>query len=200
VTISGLSQASFCGYDFTSTIDVIPPAERTGAVGRATFQLNADNQLFAEATYAYNRFIFRNSPTSIFQGPGASSQPVLYPAGGPYYPTGFAAANGITGDFNLRFRTAQLGPQTNATDTTALRVVAGAEGTAWSWSYNAAVTYSETRQTDRFVSGYVSQSHFIPAFATGLINPFGASGPEGDALLAGTQVVGDGKRATPNSR
>jgi len=192
VNVAGfLSKAPFCGYDFPSAIDIIPPVERTGVVGRATALLDADTQLFAEANYAYNRFIFRNSPASIFQGVGASSQPVLYPVGGPYYPTEFAAANGITGDLNLRFRTVQLGPQTNATNTTATRIVAGAEGVAWSWSYSTAITYSENRQTDRFVSGYVSQARFLPAFATGLINPFGPSGPEGNALLAGTQIVGD---------
>ncbi|TMG82713.1 MAG: hypothetical protein E6H78_14095, partial [Betaproteobacteria bacterium] len=190
VHISGLSQVPFCGYDFPSAIDIIPPVERTGVVVRATLQVGGDSQLFAEANYSYNRFIFRNSPTSAFQAqPG--SPPVLYPAGGPYYPTEFAAANGITGDVNLRFRTVQLGPQTNATDTKASRVVAGAEGTAWFWSYSTAIAYSENRQTDRFVSGYVSQQRFLPALATGLINPFGPSGPEGDALLANTQVVGD---------
>ncbi len=191
VRIPGLSQAAFCGYDFTSTIDIVPSVERTSVVGRATFQPNPDTQLFTEVNYAYNRFVFRNSPASIFEGAGESSQPVRYPASGPYYPTEFAGSNGITGDLNLRFRSVQLGPQTNATDSNASRVVAGAEGTAWFWKYSTAITYSENRQTDRFVSGYVSQERFLPALATGLINPFGPSGPEGDALLASTQIVGD---------
>lgn len=192
INISGfLSKAPFCGYDFTSTIDIVPPTERSDVLTRATFQLDADTQLFAEATYAQNRFVYRDSPTSIFQGPGASSQPVLYPSTGPYFPAAFAAANGISGDLNLRFRTAELGPQTSATDGNASRVAAGIEGIARSWRYSSAITYSENRQADRFVSGYVSQARFLPAFATGLINPFGPSGPEGDALLAGTQIVGD---------
>ena len=192
IAITGfLSKAPFCGYDFTSTIDIVPSSERTDILARATFQLDADTQLFAEATYAQDRFVYRDSPTSIFQGAGASSQPVLYPATGPYYPAAFAAANGISGDLNLRFRTEALGPQTSATDGTALRIAAGAEGVLRSWRYSSAITYSENRQTDRFISGYVSQSRFLPAFATGLINPFGPSGPEGDALLAGTQIVDD---------
>jgi iron complex outermembrane recepter protein len=191
IQVTFLSRASFCGYDFTSTIDIVPATERTSVVGRGTLQVNNDNQLFVEANYAYNRFTFRNAPTSIFQGAGESSQPVLYPAGGPYYPAAFAAANGVAGDLNLRFRTAQLGPQTNATDSKAVRVVVGAEGSAWSWRYSTAVAYSENWQNDRFVSGYVSQARFLPALATGLINPFGPSGPDGDALLASTQIVGD---------
>jgi iron complex outermembrane receptor protein len=192
INIAGfLSKAPFCGYDFTSTIDIVPSTERSDILARATFQLDANTQLFAEATYAQDRFVYRDSPTSIFQGPGASSQPVLYPATGPYYPAEFAAENGISGDLNLRFRSAELGPQTSGTDGSALRIAAGAEGTVRSWRYGSAITYSENRQTDRFVSGYVSQARFLPAFATGLINPFGPSGREGDALLEGTQIVDD---------
>src|SRR5258705_2102885 len=74
------SPVANCGYDFPSTIDIIPEVERTGAGGRMTLQVNADNQLFAEANYAYNRFVLRNSPASVFQGPGVSTVPVLYPA------------------------------------------------------------------------------------------------------------------------
>jgi iron complex outermembrane recepter protein len=185
------SPVPVCGYDFPGTIDIIPPVERTGAVARATFQVDADNQLFAEANYAYNRFVLRNSPAAVFQGPGISSVPVAYPATGPYYPTEFAAANGISGDVNLRYRTVPLGLETDATDTKAWRGIAGAEGAVWGWSYGTAITYSENRQTDRLVSGYVSLQRFIPALAGGLINPFGPSGAEGDALLASTQIVGD---------
>ena len=196
VNIPFLSLAPICGYDFTSSIDLIPPAERTSMVGRSNFQINEDNEVFVETNYAYNRFVFKNSPTSVFQGPASSSEPVLYPDGGPYYPTTFAAANGISGDLNLRFRTVPLGPQTNATDTHAWRLVAGAEGTAWGWSYGTAIAYSENRQIDRFVSGFVSRQRLIPALATGLINPFGPSAPAGNALFANTQIIGDTHHGT----
>jgi len=192
IDIAGfLSKAPFCGYDFTSTIDIVPSTERSDILAHATFQLDADTQLFAEATYALDRSIYRDSPASIFQGPGASTQPVLYPATGPYFPAAFAAANGISGDLNLRFRSEELGPQTSAAAGTALRIAAGAEGVGRSWRYSSAITYSENRQTDRFVSGYVSQARFLPALATGLINPFGPSGADGDALLAASQIVDD---------
>ena len=191
VRVPSLSRAPLCGYDFASAIDIVPPIERTDIVGRATLALDADRRLFAEASYAHNRFTFRNSPTSVLQGAQSGNQPILYPAGGPYYPTEFADANGLSGDLNVRFRTAALGPQTDETETDAWRIVAGSEGVALGWRYNTAVTYSENRQADSFVSGYVSQQRFLPAFATGLINPFGPSGPEGNALLAATQIVGD---------
>jgi len=84
VALPNLSRTPFCGYDFTSAIDVLPQVERTNVMGRATFQASADHQLFAEADYAYNRFLFRDSPTSVFQAPLSIPQPVVYPSGGPY--------------------------------------------------------------------------------------------------------------------
>ena len=198
VTIPRLSTAPMCGYDFTSGIDLIARSERTGVIGRATFQLDADHQFFAEAHYAHNRFLFRNSPTAVFQIL-ITDPPVLYPAAGAYYPSAFAAANGISGDLNVRFRTVPLGPQTSATDTEAFRVAAGADGHVMGWAYGTGLAWSENRQTDSFVSGYVSQQRLIPALAGGLINPFGPSGAEGDALLASTQIVGtthEGKGTT----
>lgn len=185
------STAPLCGFDYPSTIALLPPTERIGAFARVTFLANFDHRWFAEASYAHDRFLFTNSPSFAFRGITSDGEPVFYPAGGPYYPTAFAAANGLSGDLNLRYRLTSLGPRRNATDTNALRVLAGAEGVEWGWRYDTALSYARNRETDSLVSGYVSQRRLLSALATGLINPFGASGPDGDALLAGTQIVGD---------
>ena len=185
----------FCGFDYASLIDILPPSERTNLVGRATFQLNADHQLFAEYVYSYNRFLFGVSPTPAAQIFTFNQDPVLYPAGGPFYPTAFAAANGISGDLRLTYRTVALGPRNDLVKTTAQRLVAGAEGVIRGWDYNTALSHSENSQKDIFASGYVSEQKLLAALATGLINPFGPSGPEGDALLASTQIMGEVHRA-----
>jgi iron complex outermembrane receptor protein len=180
-----------CGYDFASTVDLKPQVERTAFFARAAYAFDAQTEFFAEALYATNRFVLHNSPTSVFQSALSSTAPVLYPASGPYYPTAFAAAYGISGDLHLRFRTEALGPQTDDVDTQALRVVVGAQSTFAGWKTDAALVYSDNRQSDSFASGYVSQRLLLPALATGLINPFGPSTPQGDALLASTQITGD---------
>jgi iron complex outermembrane recepter protein len=191
VSLPFLSSVPTCGYDFTSTLDIMPSVERLGALGRATLKLNSDSDLFVETTYSSNRFVFTNSPSPIFQNGTSDDEPVVYPADGPYYPSTFAAQNDISGDLNLRYRTALLGPRTNGTDTTALRVVLGAEGILDGWNYDSAVTYSDNQQTDSFLSGYVSQQRLLAALATGLINPFGESGAAGTALLEGSQITGE---------
>ena len=189
-----VSDVPYCGYNFSRTIDLLPTVERTSAIGRATFEVNPRNQVFAQLIFSRNHFIFTDSPLSVFQGDTTGGAPVIYPAGGPYYPSAFAAANAISGDLNLRYRTVPLGPQRSATDTTALQGVAGAEGTLGGWDYNTALTYSGNQQTERFLSGVPSQQRLLAALATGLINPFGDSGPAGMALLEGAQITGDSGR------
>jgi iron complex outermembrane receptor protein len=106
-----VSDVPICGYDFTRTVHILPTVERSGAVGRATFEVNPRNQVFAQLTLSRNRFIFTDSPAPVYQGNTSDHEPVIYPAGGPYYPSAFAAENAISGDLNLRYRTVPLGPQ-----------------------------------------------------------------------------------------
>ena len=181
---------NICGFDPVSLIDDIPAVERTGAFGRGTWQLNGDHQLFAEALYASNNLTLITAPTPASAISTPTGEPILYPAGGPYYPVAFAAANGISGDLNLLYRTAPLGPQISNVDTQGWQAVIGAEGLIADWNYVSSLTYSRNDQSESFTSGYVSAQRLIAAMATGLINPFGASGPDGTALLNSTQVTG----------
>jgi len=170
--------------------------ERSSVLGRATLQVNPEMQLFAEAGYAYNEFKLTLPPTTLYRYSTFNQEPVLYPAGGPYYPTAFADEYGLTGDLDLAYRTVPLGNRVNDVRTNALRAVAGADGSWRGWDYGTALVYSRNWQTDDLASGYVSQQRLLSALLTGLINPFGASGPDGDALLRSTQVYGDYHTAT----
>ena len=179
-----------CGFDYVAYSMIVPQVERTVAYGRGTVQASADHQLFAELAYSDNRLTISRDPTPIapFTNPNFTISP--YPAGGPFYPTEFAAANGLSGDLDVWFRTMSLGPRTSQVDTSAWRAVFGAEGVLAGWDYGAAFTYSRNEQSDSLGSGHVSLTRLNEAMATGLVNPFGPSGPEGDALLAATQVSG----------
>ena len=139
--------------------------------------------------YSHNSLLQHFSPTPAVFFETTGEQPVFYPAGGPFYPTAFANMNGLSGNLNLEYRTVPLGPRVDRVDTQATRLLVGAEGTATGWDFNTALLYSQTRESDTFVSGWVAQDALLPALATGLINPFGPSGSEGDALLASTQTA-----------
>ena len=55
---------------------------------------------------------------------------------------------------------------------------------------------TEPRPREHYVSGMVDAGRISSAFATGLLNPFGPSGPEGDALLAASEVRGVSREAS----
>ena len=150
-----------CGYDYASQTDIIAPVERTNVIGRFTWQMTSTDRLFAEYNQSHNHFVFRTAPTP---------DRVPYPADGPFYPTEFAAANGLSGDLFLRYRTIELGPRTNSTTTDANRLVFGAEGTVGAWSYSTAANFTQSKATDAFTSGFVSQA--------------GAGSCDGDGILS----------------
>ncbi|HXE84529.1 MAG TPA: TonB-dependent receptor, partial [Gemmatimonadales bacterium] len=179
-----------CGFDYVGYSMLVPQVERTAVYGRGTLQASGDHQLFAELAYSDNRFTIVKAPTDIAPFTNPNFVTTRYPAGGPFYPTQFAAANGLSGDLNLLFNTAPLGPQINQVDTSAWRAVLGADGVLAGWDYAAALTFSRNDQSDSLGSGHVSLTRLNEAMATGLVNPFGPSGPQGDALLAATQVSG----------
>jgi len=180
-----------CGLDYIRYSMIVPQVERTAVYGRGTLQASADHQLFAEVAYSDNRLTISRDPTPIAPFTNPNFVITRYPAGGPFYPTEFAAANGLSGDLNLLFSTVPLGTRVNRVDTSAWRAVLGADGVLAGWDYATALTYSRNEQSDSIRSGWVSLTRFDEAMATGLVNPFGPSGPEGDALLASTQVSGE---------
>jgi iron complex outermembrane receptor protein len=180
-----------CGFDETAYGMIVPATERASVYGRGTLLVAGRHELHLELAWADTRLTTSVSPSPVaaFTNPGFES--VRYPAGGPFYPAGFAASNGISGDLDLIYRTTPLGGRVNDVDTSAWRAVLGADGEFAGWDYGASLAYSRNDQADSLASGWVSLQRLQAAMATGLVNPFGASGPAGDALLAGTQITGE---------
>jgi iron complex outermembrane receptor protein len=182
---------AMCGHNTLAVVNLLPPLERTNVLGGATWQLNADNQLFAQYLYSNLSYDLNRNQTPASRDFNAGKVPLVYPADGPYYPTQFAAAHGLSGDLDLYYRVLPLGPIATQTQVDAHHLVVGAEGSADGWNYSAAWIYSRNHQEFDSLGGNVSTQRLVAAMATGLINPFGPSGPEGDALLASTQVTGE---------
>ena len=110
----------------------------------------------------------------------------------PFYPTAFAAANGLAGrPLSVLYRTVELGGRANSAVAEQTRGVIGVRGVFRTWDYQAAFNYNENEATSDFLGGLLSTARFIPAFATGRINPFGPNNAEGLALLRSTQITGN---------
>jgi iron complex outermembrane recepter protein len=101
----------------------------------------------------------------------------------------------LSGNLLISFRASELGPRTNTTTSGTQRYVIGAEGRAAGWDYNVAAVYNWNKQENAYGGSYVYASRIIPAMATGLINPWGPSGPEGNALLESTTYNGTPQKA-----
>lgn len=198
------SSGTRCRYDYASRIDIIPDNEVTSFLGRGVLQISQDMQLVGEISYARQKATFRISETPASEAttkiqPDGTTLPLLYPAGGPYYP-----GNGIvpaipgvtlTGDLNLYYRTVELGPRTNQVKTDEYRGLVGLIGTAAGWDYNAAVYQTTSKAVESYLGGYVLESKLLPAMYTGIINPFGFNTGAALDLLKSTQITGEVRTA-----
>lgn len=165
---------NFCRYDFSSVLDIYPPSERKGFFTRGALQIATDHQLFVEYHLSKNKITFASSETPVndFSGNG----PFLYPATGPYYPTTVTLPSGEvvrpTGALPIAFRLKVGGRRTNRVDTEESRLVAGAQGTVVGWDYNAAFTSSQSKASDNYIDGWVSEARLRQAIGSGFVDVF----------------------------
>jgi len=194
-------QTKSCGHDSNSFQNLLQSVERTNVLGGATFQVAPDAQAYVQYLFAENTYNITRNTARVSEQFTNDGKPLLYPAGGPFYPVEFAVAHNISGDLNLYYRPAPLGPITDNLTARAQHLVIGVQGVASDWDYDAFWIHSQNTQRYFGVSGYVSQKALFDAFASGLVNPFGPSGPEGDALLKSAERSGEGfhDRAVANS-
>ena len=187
-----------CRYDFTSKIDLYPESERIGAFVRSTFQLSADNQLFAEYAFSKNSILF-----GISQTPSVSSgaQPFLFPGTvgtfssatlSPYYPTAKvdAVRPGYRGPLAISWRIVDGGQRRDLIDNFTNRFILGAEGTLAGWDYKAAFMLNSARAQDTSAGGQYSEVALRAALKTGLVNPFGPNDAAGLAALQTANLTG----------
>ena len=188
--------ANQCRYDFTHYIDIYPESERFGALGRGTFQLNADNILFAEYALSKNAIIFGLSQTpsvttgkDIYLFPGTLANGTL----SKWYPTAKvdAVRPGYRDALAISWRIVDGGQRRAQIDNYTARYVFGAEGAVAGWDYKAGITLSDARAESSFLSGQYSDTLLRRGLATGLINPFGPNDDAGIAELKKAELSGN---------
>ncbi len=182
-----------CRYDFTQNLDIFPPSDRKSAVVRGAFQLDADNQIFAEYIAVNTKFTFASSETPVadFNGQGYFN----FPTTSKYYPTTVTLPGGVvvrpTGPITFNWRAQDAGRRTNVADSDAKRFVVGATGTLGGWDYNTAFTRATSDVTDTYVDGWLFASKLNAAINTGAINIFSATGQDaaGNAALQAAKIL-----------
>lgn len=184
-----------CRFDYASVIDTVTPSEKISVVGAAAFQINANNKLITEFNYASQKTTFTVSPVPASEATTFNGDPLIYPANGRYYPgKGITpAVPGVTlsGPLNVYYRTIELGGRSDRAQADEGRAVLGLEGLVAGWDYKTAIYTAQSKVVDRYVGGWVFESKFLPAVATGNINLWGANDASGLALLRSTQILQD---------
>ncbi|MEJ7667819.1 MAG: TonB-dependent receptor [Casimicrobiaceae bacterium] len=181
-----------CRFDFAATIDIQPPSEKLNTGGQFVWQFLPDHQLFLEGSYSKNKFDYIISPTPVSSAITPNGEPIDLPPTSPFYPAAFAAANGLAGKpLSVSYRTFELGGRATSAENEQTRGVVGVRGVFRTWDYQASFNYNENEARSDFTGGTLSTALFVPAFATGLINPFGPNNAAGLALLRSTQVFGN---------
>ena len=106
-----------------------------------------------------------NAPANAF---------ALLPVSSPYYPTAFAAANGIAGQpLALLFRSFPTGPRKTTDITQNSRFLTGLRGNAYGWDYEVGALYSKDKITNLLTGGWTLTDQYLNLLNTGVINPFG---------------------------
>ncbi|MBZ2207682.1 TonB-dependent receptor [Massilia soli] len=178
-----------CSYDYMEDTELYPEASKIGFVGRATFQVNPDTQVFAELVQsrAESRYVLSPNPQRIRNLPVALlPQPYRAALSAPGLPTTFSG---------IRYRMTEAGNRTNEVTSTAQRLVLGANGIVAGWDYDVGVARAENRAVDKYVDGYVLFDQFDAGVRSGAINPFGPSSSAGQDLINGIKVNDEARKS-----
>ncbi len=162
VVPDGFGGREGCSYDYMKGSELYPNSDKRSLLGRATFQIADDHQLFTEVLLAQANTDYAASPATVR----------FRVASGISLPASLQAVTGVTGPLDFRFRLEDAGRRTSRVESESSRFVAGAEGRFGSWDYTTALNYSSNKATDADLSGWVSFSKLEAGIRDGKYNPF----------------------------
>ena len=178
---TGIGGVDGCTYDYMRDVELYPKTEKMGFLGRGVLQLPGAHQLFVEAALTQAKSRYVGTSNRIDGDLDVSLIPALAA-------TGLGAA--LPDDRLITVRTRLLDAGKRASDliSSGSRVVLGMNGTVGAWDYDWALTRSVNKVSDRDVAGYLLYDKTMDAFASGLINPFGAQSAAGLSYLQNNQI------------
>jgi iron complex outermembrane recepter protein len=209
-----------CRFDNSPYDSVQPDTKRGNALLNGHYQLTDSTQLYAELSYAQVETLTQVQPVPLsYQNPLLPSNPFLayqanllatqyptyhnpaitptaaaflLPPTSPYYPTAFAAANGMAGlPLNLIYRDFANGPRLEQDTSDTTRAVGGWKGNLLGWDFDTSILYSEVKVKEDLKSGFPLYSEIMPILDSGIINPFGpTTDPAALAAAKGAEFVG----------
>ena len=191
-----------CRFDNSPFDSVEPLQKKFSAYLNGSFELSSSSELYGNALFSQAKTTQWVQPVPLSYGnpmvpgdpyvaylanllatqyPGYKNPAVkpgngafLLPPSSPYYPTAWAAANGLAGQpLNLIYRSFATGLRQTQDTANTTRLVGGARGDAAGWHYDTSLLYSQVVVDDNLQSGWPLYSKIMPLLDSGVINPFG---------------------------
>ena len=181
VAPTGLGGREGCSFNYMADTEIYPKSDKTNFIGRATFQLAANHQLFVEALVSKTETDYVASPATSGSIPASA---------GITLPASLQAVTGISTPVAFRFRLVDAGGRTSRVESEATRVVLGAVGTLGDWDYDAAFNSSVNEARDENLRGWVSNTRLRAGIAAGAYNPFVLPTPAGRTFMDSIAISG----------
>lgn len=196
-----------CAWDYGRARVIQQPVDTVQAIGRATFRLGDDHQVYAEAmaSEVETRRQFEAQQISSAAYPaGTASQfdiSTWYPLNDltrDTYDMVYDALAGYFGEEGLdygapipyRWRCIACGPRELDTVTRAYRMLVGIEGLVGTWDYDVGLSRASSRARTRLGNGYYFTPQLKELLGSGMLNPFLMGGQsQSDAAIAGLQAA-----------
>ncbi|MCZ8110209.1 MAG: TonB-dependent receptor [Rubrivivax sp.] len=149
----GVGSGNVCAYDFAGANKLVPPSQRVGFLGAATFNLSPAAQLFGE-------FMFNRNETDRF----AAATPAAFglatahpdrPGAGTATPSTFTS---------VAYRFLEAGDRLNDTSTESMRTLLGIRGNVGGFDYEAGALLAKSETVDQG-RNYIIQERATEAFA-----------------------------------
>jgi iron complex outermembrane recepter protein len=179
---ASFAQGSQCRFDYASTVEAKPEAERKNLFMSGRFKINNEIQLFGEAMFGDVSITGRFAPPA---------QPLSMEIGGTLWnryvlPTlasqGLNAADIEYADYYMRLSDAGL--RANEYRTKSQHLVVGAEGSVFGLDGSVSYTHSSNTQTDNLKGGYSSLNKLNALIDSGQFDPFVQGSAASKAALA----------------
>ena len=191
-----------CRFDNAPTISLQPETKLENVAANGRFKITSSMEAYVESSYTRNETRTIEQPVLINGAVQPAGQPyiadlnnllntryptftalrtlvsgkayALLPPSSPYYPTAFAAANGLAGQpLVLLFRSYPTGLRKTQDISQNSRFVTGLRGNTLGWDYDAAFLYSKDKITQNLTGGWALTDQYLNLVNTGVINPFG---------------------------
>lgn len=164
------TSAGRCFYDSAAYVRLIPQTSKYNLTGSARFQLDPDNEVYAQFARVENvtQQVFQPSPVrtsflatdTAFAGSGVSPALLIRPTN-PNYPTAWLNSHGLGGMVGQTLAVTQrafvAGERTTRDRSQQTRFVLGMKGVYKGWDYDTAISQDESKVSGSVIDGYFSQ-------------------------------------------